>query len=299
VRPTRYPSRRVQVVVDTVVPVFGIVALGWWLGGRRSVHAATLADLALLIASPALVFSILSRADLAVGRWAILAGGTLWIAAATALLGGLYAWHSGVGRGLVLPCTFWNAGNMGLPTARLAFGPEGLEAAAVLMVVMAVLNFSAGIWIAKGRGGLAETLRLPLLWAAAAGLAVAVWGGDLPRALREPVDMLGDMAIPLMLVTLGLQLRGLRVGDLGHSSVAVAVRMGGGTAAALAFVALFGVTGVERKILLLAGVLPSAVVNAVLAQRYETAPGLVASTIVLGTAASLATIPAMLVAVAR
>jgi len=282
----------VQVVVDTIVPVFGIVALGWWLAGRQAVHAATLADLALLIASPALVFSILSRADLAVARWATLAGGTVWIAAATALLGGLYAWRSGVGRGLVLPCAFWNAGNMGLPTARLAFGPEGLEAAAVL-------NFSAGIWIAKGRGGLAETLRLPLLWAAAAGLAVAVWDGNLPRALREPVDMLGDMAIPLMLLTLGLQLRGLRVGDLGHSSVAVAVRMGGGTAAAVAFVALFGVTGVERQVLLLAGVLPAAVVNAVLAQRYETAPGLVASTILLGTALSVATIPAMLVAVVR
>lgn len=288
-----------RVVVETVVPVFGIVALGWWLAGRRRLDAATLADLALLVTSPALVFSVLSRAELEAGRWAALAGGALWIAGATALLGGLYAWRSGTGRGLVLPCVFWNAGNMGLPTARLAFGPEGLEAAAVLLVVMAVLNFSAGIWIAKGRGGLAETLRLPLLWAAAAGLAVAAAGRDLPRALREPVDMLGDMAIPLMLLTLGLQLRGLRVRDLAHSAAAVGVRMGGGTAAAVAFVALFGVTGVERQVLLLAGVLPSAVVNAVLAQRYETAPGLVASTILLGTAASLASIPAMLVVVAE
>jgi len=43
-----------------------------------------------------------------------------------------------------------------LPTARLAFGPEGLEAAAIVFITAAVLTSSFEIWIAKGENGFAE-----------------------------------------------------------------------------------------------------------------------------------------------
>lgn len=287
-----------MVVVDTIVPVFAIVGLGYWLAGRRPLDVATLADVALMITSPALVFSVLSRTALAPERWLGLAGGALCIVGGTAALGALYAWRAGPGlRGLVLPCAFWNAGNMGLPYARLAFGDEGLAAGTILFVVLAMLQFSAGIWIAKGAGGLREALRLPLLWAGAAGLVVAGLGLPVPGLVMEPVRMLGDMAIPLMLLNLGLQLRRLQVTDLRHSLVAVAIRMGGGVALALAFAALAGLHGVDRQVLVLAGALPAAVVNAVIAERYDTAPTLVASAIVLGTFASLLSVPAILLLV--
>ena len=58
--------------------------------------------------------------------------------------------------------------------------------------------------------------------------------------------------------------------------------------------ALFGRTGVDRQVLLLEAVMPAAVINAVLAQRYQTDPGLVASSIVIGTAVSMITIPVLL-----
>ena len=97
-----------------------------------------------------------------------------------------------------------------------------------------------------------------------------------------------------MLLNLGVQLRTLVVSDVGHSVAAVLVRMGGGFACAWAFVQLAGVDGVDRGVLLLMGVMPAAVINAVIAQRYQTDPGLVASAIVLGTLASLVTIPLVL-----
>ena len=121
-----------MLVLDTIGPVAAIVALGYVLGGRRGLHLPTLADLAILVTSPALMFSVLSGTTLEPRQWWNLAGGTLWIAAGTALLAWIYMRCSRVGaRGLLLPAVFWNAGNIALPCARLAFGPEGsVESAA-------------------------------------------------------------------------------------------------------------------------------------------------------------------------
>ena len=70
--------------------------------------------------------------------------------------------------------------------------------------------------------------------------------------------------------------------------------MGGGLLLALLFVETFRVVGVERQVLLLGSVMPAAVANVVIAQRYGSNPSIVASAIVLGTLLSLVTIPAVI-----
>ena len=284
------------VVWNAIVPVFALVALGFWLAGRaRRLDLETISDLTVLVTSPALMFSVLAGTALDPRQLASLVGGTLWVVAGTGGLALAYLRAAGPGRrGLLLPAMFWNAGNLTLPCARLAFGPEGLEAAAIVFVTMAILSSSLGIWIAKGENGLSEVFRLPLLYASAGGLALALAGVELPRVVMEPIDMLGAMAIPMMLLNLGMQLRTLRVSDVSHSAVVVAIRMGGGVALAAVFVGAFGLTGVDRSVMLLASIMPPAVINVVFAQRYGRDASLVASSIVLGTLASLVAIPALL-----
>jgi hypothetical protein len=286
----------VETVFGTVVPVFAVVAVGWWLAGRR-VDVATLSELALWVTSPALLFSLLSGTPLDAQRFTTLAAGTAAIVAGTGLLAALYVRLSSAGRGFALPAVFFNGGNMGLACSRLAFGPPGLEAAAVPFVVIALFTSLFGIWIAKGENGLREALRLPLLWGAAGGLALAVTGIELPRLVMEPIEMLGAMAVPLMLLNLGMQLRFLEVSDLHHSLAAVVLRMGGGFAVAWGFVSALHVGGVDRGVLLLMGAMPAAVINAVIAERYGTDPRLVASAIVLSTLASIGVIPLVLLAI--
>jgi hypothetical protein len=159
---------------------------------------------------------------------------------------------------------------------------------------MAVLTSTFGIWIAKGENGLRETLRLPLVYGSVGGLALAVSGAELPRMIMEPIDMLAAMAIPVLLLNLGVQLKRLRVTDLGHSVAIVVIRMGGGIAFAACFVWLFEIDRSESQVLLLASIMPPAVINLVFAQRYDCDPNLVASAIVIGTLLSLVAIPAIL-----
>jgi predicted permease len=287
-----------DVVLETVTPVFAIIALGYLLAARRRLHVPTLSDLAILVTSPALMFTVLSGTRFDAERWATLTGGTIFVAAGTGLLALAYLRLAAPRRrGVLLPAIFWNAGNMTLPCARLAFGPEGLEAAAIVFVTMALLTSSFGIWIAKGENGLGEALRLPLVYGGAGGLALALSDTKLPRIVMEPIEMLAAMAIPILLLNLGAQLRLLRVTDLGHSVAVVAIRMGAGPAVGVLFVTAFGIEGLDRQILLLASVMPPAVINVVFAQRYGRDPALVASSIVLGTFAALLAIPAMLYAI--
>jgi hypothetical protein len=255
----------------------------------------TLANLALMVTSPALMFSVLGGAEVDLESWGVLVGGTLWIAMGTAALAALYLWFAGSGqRGLLLPAIFWNAGNLPLPLARLAWGDAGLEAAAVIFVTVAILNSTVGLWIAKGEGGLSEIARMPLAYGSIGGLALAISGQTLPRVIMEPIEMLGAMAIPLLLLSLGMHLRTLAVRDVRHTVVIVAIRVAGGAICAALFISLFGVSGVERKVLLLASIMPAAVINVIIAQRYSRDPSLVASAVVLGTLVSLVTVPLVL-----
>jgi predicted permease len=286
---------RSMAILDTIVPVFGIVAVGWWFAARRKVDAANLADIALLVTSPALLFSILAGSEIEPGRFLTLAGGAAFVLAGTGALALLWVRATGAPRrGVLLPAMLWNAGNMALPVCRLAFGPEGLEAAAIVFVVMATVQSSVGIWIAKGAGGLREALRLPLLHASLLGLLFAALGISLPRMIMEPIDMLGAMAIPLMLLNLGIQLRTLVVADIRHALAAVGIRIGGGFVLAWLLVTWLGLEGVVRNVLMVQAIMPAAVINVVVAQRYGANPALVASAIAIGTLASVFTIPALL-----
>ena len=73
-------------VFETIGPVAAVVAIGYLLAARRELHLPTLSDIAILVTSPALMFSVLSGTELEADRWGVLAGGTLFIAAGAAAL---------------------------------------------------------------------------------------------------------------------------------------------------------------------------------------------------------------------
>jgi predicted permease len=108
------------------------------------------------------------------------------------------------------------------------------------------------------------------------------------------LEMLADVAIPLMILNLGIQLRLLKVSKLRHAVAGVLIRMLGGLALAYAFVAIFGIGGVSRNVIFLDAIMPPAVFNVIFAQKYNADADVVASTIVLGTLFSVALTPAYL-----
>jgi predicted permease len=275
-----------------VIPVFFLIALGFSFARWRRISLASLTEIIVYLGTPSLVFTSLAGKPLHVGELAILLCGILLIYAGVGLLIKLYfiafRFHS---RGFALPALFMNAGNMGIPLALFAFGQAGMQRATLIFVIATCLQYSLGLYILNGRGNWLEMFRLPLIYAAIAGLGISLLGSKIPDLLMQPLSMLGQATIPLMLVTLGYRLHDVESLRWGHALGGALVRIAGGFAAANVAVLLIGAEGVNRQVLLLYGCLPSAVVNFVLTEKYRQDPELAASIVVLSTLLSVVTIP--------
>jgi hypothetical protein len=132
---------------------------------------------------------------------------------------------------------------------------------------------------------------LPLIYAAVAGLLINLVQVKIPEILFQPVTMLGQATIPIMLISLGYRLHEVESLQWGHALGGAIVRIFGGFAAANIAVMAIGATGVNRQVLLLYGALPAAVINFILTEKYRQDPSLAASIVAISTSLSVLTIP--------
>lgn len=275
-----------------VIQVFILVGAGYLFAQRKKIHLASLTEIIVYLGTPSLILTSLASRPLYAGDIAILFSGVVAIFVGVGILIRLY-FHifNFRSRGFALPSLFMNAGNMGLPLALFAFGEPGMQRATLLFVIITSFQYSIGIYILSGRGDWKEIFRLPLLYAAAAGLLLNVGQIKIPPLLYQPLSLLGQATIPIMLVSLGYRLHDVRSIRWGHAVGGAMVRIFGGFAVAWVVVTLLGAAGVNRQVLLLYGSLPAAVVNFVLTEKYGQDPELAASIVVISTFLSLFTIP--------
>lgn len=278
--------------LSPVIPVFLLIAAGFVFAHWKKISLASVTEIVVYLGTPSLVFSSLASKPLFAGDIVELSAGILLIFIAVGLLIQLYFFLSGFNsRGFALPTLFMNAGNMGIPLALFAFGQEGMQRATLLYVIVTFLQYSLGIYILNGRGNWTEIFRLPLIYAAIAGLAFNLGQIKIPELLMQPIIMLGQATIPILLVSLGYRLHEVESLQLGHALGGALLRVFGGFAAATIAVGLIGATGINRQVLLLYGALPAAVVNFILTEKYRQDPGLAASIVVLSSFISIFTIP--------
>ena len=249
---------------------------------------------------PALVFYVLSAKSFALASYGFLAlGGLILVLGSGVVLLPLV----GVLRlrlsTFLPPMMFVNSGNMGLPLAVFAFGEGALPAAVVLFLVSTLLHFTVGQYLMDHTMHIGRLARMPLIYATAAGLLVSLAGWSLPALLATPIEMLGQIAIPLMLFSLGvrlvdLDLRDWRIGLLGAFACPLS-----GVALALLVMAILPLPLEQSRLLLVFGALPPAVINYIFAETYNQEPAKVASVVMLGNLLSLVTIPAILLLALR
>ena len=284
-----------QAVLDTVLPVFALVLVGFIFGRRHPADLPTVTGIVVYLSGPALVFSSLVEGPLAAREAVTLALGTCTIVVGVGVLMWLLSRLLGARPGaLYLPAMFMNCGNMLLPLALFAFGDAGLRHGVVIFVTAVVLQTSLGVMIASGKLSPVEMFRLPYIYAAGLALTLRAAGIEAPTVMVRPVALLGQMAVPLMLIALGLRLRNVKTGSWSGTGYVVALRFIGGYAIGYCFVSLTGLEGAARGCLLLASVMPSAVINFIFAENYGGEPGDVATAVVASTLLSVITTPLVL-----
>jgi hypothetical protein len=192
------------------------------------------------------------------------------------------------------PLIFTNSGNIGIPICLFAFGETGLALAMTYFAVSAIFHVSLGGPLFAGTFSWRPFLRSPLTWAVAITVPVVAFGVPVPDWLSRTTSLLGDIAIPLMLLTLGVSLSKMHPDSVGRSVLLALVRFGLGVAAGFLVANVFSIEGLPRKVLILQAAMPVGVLNYLFAHRYARSPEQVASLVLVSTLLSVFTIPALL-----
>lgn len=213
-----------QAAIGGIATIWVVIGVGWLLAHGRVVDGAgqrTLSMVAFTVASPALMFSMVSRASLdhlfsltlAVSVLAIAVAGGAYLAVASIAL---RRRGPELVIGFMASC-YSNAANFGLPVALALLGDATwiapillLQVAVIMPVCLALLDLADAR--ASGRrltvtNYLLLPVRNPITVGILAGLAANLAGLQVPEAVMRPVEMVGAMAVPLMLLAFGASLR--------------------------------------------------------------------------------------------
>lgn len=283
-------------VAQIVAPVFLLAAIGYgWvrIGWHYDVEFVT--RLAMTLSIPCLVFMALVRSDVdpAALRDTVIASLVAY------LVVGAVAWALVRGLGLDIP-TFWapitfgNTGNIGLPIALFAFGQVGFDFAVVIFAVMAILSFTFGVWVVAGGGSPVAAIREPLVWGTLLGGLFLVLDWRVPPWAAASLDLVGQMAIPLMLLTLGVAISRLQPRALGRAFWLCLVKLAICIAVPLVVGRWFALPHPALGVLVLQLATPVAVTSYMLAAKYQARPDEVAGLVVVSTLMSVVAIPAIL-----
>jgi len=285
-------------IFSIIFPVFAVVLVGYLYGRYRRTDITFANRLNMELFVPALVFVALANRSFNLAAYQHLAIGGVAVVLGSGLLAWPVAkWLKVDAKTFVPPMMFNNSGNMGLPLAVLAFGDVALAAAVVLFLVEMVLHFSLGAYMLNHKMRLISMLRIPVIMATLAGLFVSFTGWYLPEVVNQPIKMLADITIPLMLFALGVRLNEVSLQDWRIGLWGAVVSPLSGLIMVWLIGSRLGLDSMQYGLLVIFGALPPAVLNYLVAEQYRQEPEKVASIVMLGNLGSLVAIPlALLIA---
>ncbi len=283
-------------IFEIIFPIFAIVFVGMFYGKRYLPDMSLPNRLNMDVFIPALLFGVLIRQAENAGLYVNLAIG----AALVTIISGVLAWP--VAKLLKIdpktfcpPMMFGNSGNMGLPLTVMAFGEEAFPASIVVFLVSTFLHISLGSYLLDRRSHILQQLFSPMVLAVIAAILVSVTDFQISETVMKPIDMLGEICIPLMLFALGVRLADVDLSEwhLGLISGILAPVIGIVTVLiALPFIEM---TKMQQGVLFMFGALPPAVMNFMFAEHYDQEPARVAAIVLIANAFSLISIPLALV----
>lgn len=280
-------------VLEIVSPVFILAAIGFtWVKLGFDYRIEFVTRLAMTLSVPCLIFSALMKTEIApdaltaVSLAAVAAYGIVTIACFLLVkLGRMDV------RTYLAPLIFGNTGNLGLPLALFAFGDEGLGYAVVIFAIMAIYSFTFGVWLVSGGGSLTKVFKEPLVASTILGAVFLLMDWETPRFLTNTIDLIGQMAIPMMLITLGVAVARLKPRGVGKAVVASLLKACICVAAATVAGVWFELSAIPLAVLILQVSTPVAVTSYLLSVKYEADSDAVAGLVVVSTLLSVGYIP--------
>jgi malonate transporter and related proteins len=307
-------------VIDTIVPVFGLIALGYaagWTGYLSDAATKGLPEFVFRLAMPLMLFRTIGNARFpdvpplkVLGAFfgAVL---VVWLlmAMATRLLGRSQA----DAAPQAMAATFSNSVMLGIPIAISHFGPEAAPYIALIVLTdvpllwlfatshLAIADGVAGAGQERGfRGALGAVVsRLvtnPIIIGCVAGLAWQLSGWTMPALADRMVSLIAAAAIPGALVTMGLAINSYSLAGQGVVvAVVVALKLVVKPLVAYALgTAVLGLPALAVAVVTLLAAMPVGSNAYLFAAAYKREEAAVSGAIALSTPLALATVTLLL-----
>jgi len=200
------------ILVGYIVELLKVIGVGAGLVLNR---------VAFFVAAPALLFTVLSQADVRVlfstflltTLCSVAVGATLYLVIARVFF------HTPMAQTVLgaASSSYVNANNIGLPVALYVLGSARYVAPVLLLQLLVLAPLVLGLLDVSTRGRLSvrailtQPLRNPMILASVAGALVSATGIVVPATVMAPLELLGGAAIPMMLLAFGMSLHGERL----------------------------------------------------------------------------------------
>lgn len=288
-----------EIFIDVLVPVALVVGAGFLAARRWELDHRPIGTLAYWLLAPAFIFRLLADPAAFDGPVAQMLGASfltvviVWVVMQVML-------RSAPPRRRVLDsmaATFGNVGNLGFPIVLFALGEPALGPAAIHFLAVTIGVFVLGV-TASARltsqsplNALLRVVTTPAIAVAPVAFLFAGLDWQLPVFGERAVGLLADAMIPVMLLTLGMQLASSSltagVGRLGLIGIA---KLAIGPAVYLPLTSLFGLTGDVRNSGLLLAAMPSAVFVGLISLEFDLETEVATAAILATSVVSFATL---------
>ena len=292
------------VFLNVVTPVFILVVIGYFVGPRLKIDARSLSRTAYFVFIPAFVFNIISEAkidsELALQMLSFILVAQIAVALLGFLVGKALRQSREITAAFVLIATFGNVGNFGLPLIVFRLGETARTYATVYFVATVFISFVICVGVASwarsgGVTAVFSVFKTPALIALIPALVFNITDVEVPIFLSRLSGLLGQAMIPVMLITLGVQMGEIPKIKINFNVFAAStVRLIGGPVLALLIVPYFGLEGLERSTGILQAAMPAAVLASIIALEYKLLPEFVTTTVLFSTLYSILTLTVIL-----
>ena len=292
------------VFLNVVTPVFILVVIGYFVGPRLKIDARSLSRTAYFVFIPAFVFNIISEAkidsELALQMLSFILVAQIAVALLGFLVGKALRQSREITAAFVLIATFGNVGNFGLPLIVFRWGETARPFATVYFVATVFISFVICVGVASwarsgGVTAVFSVFKTPALIALIPALVFNITDLEVPIFLSRLSGLLGQAMIPVMLITLGVQMGEIPKIKINFNVFAAStVRLIGGPVLALLIVPYFGLEGLERSTGILQAAMPAAVLASIIALEYKLLPEFVTTTVLFSTLYSILTLTVIL-----
>lgn len=282
-----------HIFADNLLPILLMAAVGFYIKRRFDVHPRTVSILLFNVFSPSLVFSQILKSRIAGDEFLRIFAGTILFQLTCALIAYLAATFqraSSTERANLMIGSFClNAGNFGLSLVGFAFNDEVFSRAIIVFIANIATNYSLGTFIASnGHQPLSKSLlsvvKTPAVWALVSALIVTNFHIQVPLVITRSIDSLGNAALPLMLVLLGLELGQFgKFGQFRLVTTGVVIRLLLSPFIALGIGALLGITGAALTAFVVQASMPTAVLTIIFTTEFNLERDLALNLIMVST----------------